>query len=206
MVFENVLEVGTTVLVDLHDEVISFGENIGEIELLPHFWDFETSLEEGSFEVTVELGYDPDELLGLGMNEEDLTIYFYNEEIEVWEQVESLIGTSANTVSFITDHFSRYAIGVAEEETIEEIYDRLETTINESSLSRGEKRSLIVLLRSAERFGSKPGKLSQFLALGSLRVTELKIKNLERKGKLDTGTAESILNDLEKIRIVLLTS
>ncbi|MEZ4200526.1 MAG: hypothetical protein R3B69_02975 [Candidatus Paceibacterota bacterium] len=111
MRFAEALEAGDIVTVNPHEEFISFGLNLDEVDLLPHFYDFTTNLPNGDFTVDVTLTYTDEELAELGLFESELTIWHYNELTDEWELVDSIVDTDANTISFTTSHFSIYAIG-----------------------------------------------------------------------------------------------
>jgi hypothetical protein len=111
MQFSDQLIPDTELDVSVHDEHVSFGENVKSINFIPKFWDFETSLPNDTFDVTVTLRYVRDKLLQWGVAEEFLQVYFYNEQESIWEPVESKIDYLNEQVSFETNHFSRYAIG-----------------------------------------------------------------------------------------------
>lgn len=111
MHFAEALSIGTTLGTELFREVISFGSNLNAIEFLPRFWDFDTSLSNGAFSTEVTLSYQDEELPVFGIVEQDLSAYYYNEETSLWEQLPSRVDVAANTVTFTTNHFSRYALG-----------------------------------------------------------------------------------------------
>lgn len=120
MSFEEALAPGTVVSVNQHDEFISFGDGIDEINLLPHFWDLESSLGDNLPTTTVTFTYDSEETQNFGIIEQDLSIFLYNEESTTWKEINSLLDTETSTISFTIDHFSRYAIGAREYESITE--------------------------------------------------------------------------------------
>ena len=199
MLFEEALAVGEVILVDLHDEVVSFGENISALTLLPHFWDLGVSLENGTFNVDVALRYDQTEIDALEINEDDLVVHFYNEETNTWEEIDSFLDTVADTLSFNTDHFSRYAIGVAQEEPTEEIYDRLYNTIKDSTLSKKRKHILRKYLEWAEYIGNKDGKKAKKFSILLLKIIDRKVEWYERRGQIDTESAEKIYEDIDEL-------
>lgn len=108
------LQVGAEVSVSPHEESISFGNNLDTVELLPHFWEFDSNLTNYTFQTTVALSYDEEVVLTQGLHEQDLSVFYYNEDLDRWTRVPSTINTLTNTISFITSHFSRYSIGVEE--------------------------------------------------------------------------------------------
>jgi len=59
--------------------------------------------------VTVWISY-KDADLG-GIDEEDLKIWYFNEEPEMWELIGDVVDTENKMVGGLLDHFSRYAIG-----------------------------------------------------------------------------------------------
>jgi hypothetical protein len=122
--FTEALEVGTEMTVDLHEEVISFGGKPEGTTLLSRFWDFTSSLVNDTFEVEVTLQYNPDEVVALEGDESNLRAFLYSETENLWEQVESIVNTEEDTISFTTTHFSRYAIGLVESEPEEDDEDK----------------------------------------------------------------------------------
>ena len=112
LVFDQILDMGTSFVVDLHDELIDFGENIQEVTLLPYFWDISSSLENNTFGVKVSFGYNEEDLNLFGAPEDLLSVFVFDEVKKVWEEIPSIIDAAGNIVSFMTTHFSKYAIGV----------------------------------------------------------------------------------------------
>ena len=112
LVFDQILDMGTSFVVDLHDEIIDFGENIQEVTLLPYFWDISSSLENNTFGVKVSFGYNEEDLNLFGAPEDLLSVFVFDEVKKVWEEIPSIIDAAGNIVSFVTTHFSKYAIGV----------------------------------------------------------------------------------------------
>ena len=62
--------------------------------------------------VRMELSYKDADLTGV--DENDLKIYYYNEEAGVWEIISSEVDTVNDIVIGYTNHFSRYALGGGE--------------------------------------------------------------------------------------------
>jgi hypothetical protein len=111
MKFKALLKTGTTVSAALYREVISFGGNLGQVNFLPRYWEFETSLPNNTFEVEVTIPYDKASLQTFGVAEEWLTAYYFNESTNAWEAVPSFVNSAGGKVTFTTSHFSRYALG-----------------------------------------------------------------------------------------------
>ena len=59
-----------------------------------------------------------EEVTAFDLDETKFGIYFFNELIDLWEPVQSTVDTIANEVTFVTDHFSIYAIGELPEDVI----------------------------------------------------------------------------------------
>ena len=118
MEFTKALEVGTELSSNLYEEVISFGSNLANINFLPKYWDFETSLTNDSFNVSVTIDYAREQLKAWGVDEEFLTVYLYNDIQKLWEPVQSRTDTFREEVTFDTDHFSRYTLGSSKWEDI----------------------------------------------------------------------------------------
>ncbi|MBU4512866.1 carboxypeptidase-like regulatory domain-containing protein, partial [Patescibacteria group bacterium] len=112
LVFDEAVNIGTTILVDLHDEIIQIGKNIKEISFLPHFWDIESNLENNTFNAEATFGYDPEEIDIMGLEEKFLDAFGLDGIQNLWQKIPSVIDLENNTISFNTTHFSRYAIGV----------------------------------------------------------------------------------------------
>ncbi len=114
------INTGKTILVDLHDEIIQFGQNLKEIVFLPHFWDIESNLENNNFDADVSFEYDSDEIEILGVDENNLIVFHYDEANNFWEKIPSVVDVSNKVITFFTTHFSRYAIGVEKWQNITE--------------------------------------------------------------------------------------
>ncbi|MEX0931846.1 MAG: hypothetical protein WDZ88_03800 [Candidatus Paceibacterota bacterium] len=102
---------GETLSVDKHSEYISFGNNTDKINFTPEFWDIESSIPNESFLVDVTFTYDPALLVEGNVTEEDLRVFHYNTIDSEWRVIDSVLDTDLKTLTFTTDHFSRFAIG-----------------------------------------------------------------------------------------------
>ncbi len=112
IIFDRTVDKGTVFLVDLHDEIIQFGQNLKEIVFLPHFWDIESNLKNNKFKAEVSFEYDADEVAALNIDENNLIVFNYNETNNFWEKIPSVVDVSNKVIKFFTSHFSQYAIGV----------------------------------------------------------------------------------------------
>jgi hypothetical protein len=61
--------------------------------------------------VVIRLSYKDADLEELGLDEEDLRIWYYDENEELWEMKGRVINTTEKYVEGKTTHFSRYAVG-----------------------------------------------------------------------------------------------
>ena len=113
MKFDDILNIGTTVFVDLHNEFIGFGENLADITLLPSFWDITSSLVNGIFGATISFDFNPDTIADFNLEEDNLSVFIFDETTNKWKALPSTIDMNNDTISFITSHFSRYAIGAS---------------------------------------------------------------------------------------------
>jgi hypothetical protein len=197
LAFANDLPTGTNTSVDLHDEIISFGINIGGITLLPHFWDIESSLANGTFEATVDLQYDPDEVAALGIDEGNLGVFLYSEASNVWEQVASAINAVANSVSFVTTHFSRYAIGEQIQQTPVDLIQQLKEKIEGLDIKKSVKKNLLNDIKKIERRVSKG---EDRKVVKDIHKLEDQIKREQRKGRIGKESAEELLDLLTILR------
>ena len=118
MEFSELLAQGTIVTSDRHDEVISAGLNAATIDFLPRYWDFTTTLPNGSFSVEITVTYTDEELEEYGLYESELAIFYYNPLKNEWELVDAVVDEINNTITFTTSHFSEYAIGGNPEEPV----------------------------------------------------------------------------------------
>lgn len=154
MQFTDALQDGTVVTIDPHNEYVSFGTTVTDTAFLPRYYDFDTSMLNGTFEVEVTLTYTDEELLAFELDENDLTIFYYNIVTDSWEEVDTAVDPFENTVSFITDHFSRYAIGVPEEAeySLEELFDLFRQEVDETDVRSYQKRFLKRYSKLIEKF------------------------------------------------------
>ena len=74
----------------------------GGAEFSPHGTTFNNPVE-------IRLSYKDADLTGI--NEEDIKIWYFNEEENVWELIASDVNTEKQRVEGYVNHFSRYAIG-----------------------------------------------------------------------------------------------
>lgn len=102
---------GTTVTVDPHHEYVSFGSNIRELIMAPIFWDIDSSLEEGTFEVTITVSYDELVTDHFGIDEDTIGIFIYDLETRLWTRYPSEVNKRDNTIRFTIDRFPRFSIG-----------------------------------------------------------------------------------------------
>ncbi len=76
-----------------------------EVQFSPHGITFDEP-------VRLELSYKDADLTGV--NEDDLKIYYYNENTGVWELVGDQVDKTKKVVVGYTNHFSRYAVAFGE--------------------------------------------------------------------------------------------
>lgn len=87
--------------------------NITGNQLLSQYVDFnvDEELENAMSNVTIEICYDPAELVTKGISEQDLKLFLFNEDTSLWEPLDSVVNVTENCVSRVQDHFSTYSIG-----------------------------------------------------------------------------------------------
>lgn len=62
-------------------------------------------------EAVITIAYTDDELVKYGLNEDNLSIYYYNEKEAKYEKVETVINKENNTLTATLKHFSNYVVG-----------------------------------------------------------------------------------------------
>jgi hypothetical protein len=89
----------------------TFAVSTSTLEANPQIWnvDFDGDLQGAT--ATLVFAYDP-ALLPVGVNETDLGIWHFNSILDDWE-FGGTVDTLANTVTFVTDSFSPFMLGVA---------------------------------------------------------------------------------------------
>ncbi|MFH1713497.1 MAG: NosD domain-containing protein [Candidatus Jacksonbacteria bacterium] len=128
MVFDSTLAIGTKITADLHNEVISFGQNIQNLLLAPYFWDITSTLINNTFNTEVSFTYNPEEMQSFGITDlTKLTVFVYDETGQIWQEVPSEVDVNNNLIKFNATHFSRYAIGIKKIQKIQfqDITDRV---------------------------------------------------------------------------------
>ncbi len=171
--FKDLLPGGHTLRVEPHNEKVTFGTVPERFDFLGGFWDFTSSLSDGSFSTQVTLDYDPDEVVAMGGREDLLQVLYFNEATGLWEVLETVVDEVTKTVTFNTDHFSSYAIGFQSPSNlssgsslpIKTVANDLETdtnswsgiyqTIHQSGLGDERKTELLAYLRLAEKMANK---------------------------------------------------
>jgi len=141
MVFDVALKIGTIVTVQVHNEVITFRNNVIALNPLPILWDITSNLENHTFSTILILSYSDEAVAAVGGKEEDIVMVYYNPETNSLEPLESVVDTLANTVSATTTHFSRFLLGFkeAEIEEIEVVVEEVIDTASQSGTSYGTR-------------------------------------------------------------------
>jgi len=62
-------------------------------------------------EATLTISYTDEELINQNLNEDNLSIYYYNEKESKYEKIETIIDKQNNTLTATLKHFSNYVIG-----------------------------------------------------------------------------------------------
>lgn len=62
-------------------------------------------------EAIVTINYDEDEVIAKGLNEDNLSIYYYDEKTNKYEKVETIIDKESNKLTATLKHFSNYVVG-----------------------------------------------------------------------------------------------
>ena len=107
---------GTTISVTPYYEPVTFGVVPNDVTLLPGYYDFTTSLEDGSFEVFMTLPYDEQYIKSLDARPEDIRFGFYNESTDTWEVLPTILNAQDQSVSTVRTSFSRYALMLVKSE------------------------------------------------------------------------------------------
>lgn len=96
-------------------EVLKFTENPASgfgIPALNIFFQIEVSneIEQGMNKTTLKVFYTDEEVNALGIDENNLRLYFYNETTGNWQIINSWVDTTNNIVYGVTTHFSLWGI------------------------------------------------------------------------------------------------
>ncbi|MCA9362777.1 hypothetical protein KC851_00450, partial [Candidatus Kaiserbacteria bacterium] len=199
--FSEVVPLGTEFYVDEQNEVIVFGVIPQNVEMLPTFWDIESSLENGTFEATVSLPYDPELVQGMGLNEQQLSAMYYNPETVSWEVVPSEVDIENHLILFDTNHFSRYAIGIVEIDstpTIEELFVELRVSIETADLRDKVKRHLVRRVDRIERIYESDNKRSGKIVERRLNSLVQEVKLLEWLFRVNLSEIDLSINKLKQ--------
>lgn len=192
--FEQPIEVGTKITVDLHKEIIRFGKNLHKINLLPDFWDIVTDLPGNAFRAILRLEYDQSMVAAVGGWEEQLGIYYYNETTDEWELQPTVVDVEGRTVTTEVDHFSWYAIGLIPDDVyLESLFDQIIAVVDGSELAAPHKRNLIA---QAERLRGVVDE-SDRRSLNAKKQLLSVFLNIADNKKYRDGLTEDELSDLE---------
>ena len=81
----------------------------GKVGLIDNLYTFYT---DGTIsEAVVTITYTDDELVKYGLNEDNLSIYYYNENEAKYEKIETIVDKVNNTLTATLKHFSNYVVG-----------------------------------------------------------------------------------------------
>ncbi len=169
--FSDLLPEGNTLRVEPYNEKPTFGKVPERYDFLAGFWDFTSSLRNGTFSTDVTLDYDPNEVVALGGREDLLKALYYNEATGLWEVIETTVDTLARTVTFNTDHFSSYAIGF---ESVSNVGSGISLPIKVSGESAKEGmdpwESVYKMITEGGLRGERKEELSAYLRLAEKMV------------------------------------
>jgi len=87
-------------------------------DMLPHFWDIESSLDNDTFDAQLTLPYNLEEIQALGYTEGDIVGAYYDPELHAWSYFPATFDSTAQTATFNVSHFSRYALALKKPEDI----------------------------------------------------------------------------------------
>ena len=207
MLFDEVVESGTQLSVDLHEEAVNFGENVADIQFLPNFFDLESTLDNGSFNVSVTLPYNPDVVEALQGEEEHVEVMYFNESTGLWEAVETNVDIADDTATFETAHFSRYALAIKEPPSLEELYGDLRTVIEESNLPSFRKRIFLQFVDHSERMTNSQHTVFMDVerqpSVNMLKTMLRQAARAERKGRMETGDLVALQDTVAAIKSLL---
>lgn len=204
MNFISTVPEGVEILVEPYPEWISFGSLPEGVTLLPGFWDISSDLINGAFEVEVSFPYNQEVVAEMGGKANRLSVYFYNELEDAWEQQESIVDELEETVSFRTTHFSRYALGFTQEElTLESLFAQLKQDIKDTDLRSYKKKRLVRYVRLVEVFAQEENVHMHRVASKLLQKLERQITRYENTEKLAEQEAQKLYITIGKITILL---
>jgi hypothetical protein len=208
--FTQPVPAGTEFTVTPYEEPITFGVVPEKATLLPTYWDIESSLPNNTFEVEVTFSYDPNVIDALEGEAEDLVVFFFNPESTEWEPRESSVNTAESTVSFISNTFSRYALGLLTEtqeepepKTLEELLADVQNLVKEAELSNFREKRLLRTIGLAEKLSEKDHPIFKRSTLRILKRLERVVKLYVRKGHINTETSDEMIEIFNQIRNLL---
>ena len=202
--FVGALPVGGYIKIDPHDEVISFGALPDQTTLLPRFWDLTSDLENGEFQAEVTFEFDRTEVSAQGGDVRTLEIYYYDPTVEIWKVQDTLLDMEESTVSFQTDHFSRYAVGFTNPEVfVENLFSRLMAIINETALQRPFKKALLQLVRTTERVWGLQYPNAGKVKLRLLKPLERTIDRYAERGWINPQQQKKMQDILGRLRLMV---
>ncbi len=109
------LPAGTQIVVDPHEEWISFGDRPDDVVLLPKFWDIKLDPVPDAYTVEVTFEYDPEVYAALGGVNEVVGVFSYDRKEKAWIPLNSEMSTTRPVVRFETSYLDRFALGFYKE-------------------------------------------------------------------------------------------
>jgi len=211
LTFNNPILPGNRLSVAPYLEPMTQGIIPTSTQLLPAFWDIESTLENGTFNVEVRFTLQDTLREFIGTNMDRLRIFWFNPQTSMWEQQVSVADISGNYISFRTNHFSRYALGLEIPPVISS-----PTVSSDSRSGSGRSRmetpkdlptisgTLITIVNEEQESGSEQHYMlvRQILDL----VSEFIKMSYEERGYLTTKEKDFITDILNKISLLLKTS
>jgi hypothetical protein len=114
--FSNSVPSGTSISVTPYYEPVTFGIVPSGATMLPGYYDLFTSMDNGTFEVSMIFPYDAQYIESLGATPENIRFGFYNESMDTWEKLPTVLDEQSHSVSTTRTGFSRYALMLVEQE------------------------------------------------------------------------------------------
>ena len=130
---------GTSISVTPYYEPVTIGIVPSGATMLPGYYDFITSMDNGSFEVSMTLPYDSQYIESLGESPEDIRFGYYNESIDTWEVLPTVLDEQNHSVSTMRTGFSRYALMLVEQEEIIELKEETSTSQSTRTSKQGTR-------------------------------------------------------------------
>lgn len=198
--FTNPLQPGDTLSVEPYAGPITFGFFPDGTQSLPGYWEFDSSLTNGSFSVDVTFTFSTTTIAAYQSASEQVRVGYYNDSTNTWELLTSTL-VSEDAVSTTLTHFSRYALFIVpQSEESTDLFEQLRAKISETDMRSVQKKTMSQSVDRIEQLYAKDTRGTLAAVKVQLKILATRIALNRALGIISDGQAAELLGLVERIQ------